>query len=185
MSKIVAFSMVTADGYFEGVDTDISWHRMDEEVNDYMIQRLKECSMLIFGRKSFDVLEKFWTTSKALQIDRVTAGLLRDLPKLAFSEKRTNSDWENTRFSNAVGSEMGRMKSKIERDVMVLGSAALCHTLDKHGWIDEYHLMVHALALGSGIPFFKEKTELELLKVKIFENGNVLLCYRKDGSKHS
>ena len=37
------------DGYFEGNDYDIFWHNVDQEVNKFDIEQLKEVDLFIFG----------------------------------------------------------------------------------------------------------------------------------------
>lgn len=48
----------------------------------------------------------------------------------------------------------------------------------KNNSIDEFRFMINLVTLGSGKPFFYTKISLHLLKTKVFDNGNVLLCYR-------
>lgn len=49
------------------------------------------------------------------------------------------------------------------------------------GLVDEYHLLVHPVILGSGKPLFKNtdgRHKLKLIKTEVFSNGVVLLGYR-------
>ena len=48
------------------------------------------------------------------------------------------------------------------------------------GLIDEYHLFVHPIILGSGKPLFKgvqERRKLRLLEARALDNSVVLLSY--------
>ena len=47
MRKIFSFMFVTADGFFEGPNHDISWHNFDEEFSDLSIKQLNEIGTLI------------------------------------------------------------------------------------------------------------------------------------------
>ena len=63
--------------------------------------------------------------------------------------------------------------------MLVAGSATLVQTLIQHDLVDEYHLLVYPVVLGSGKRLFKEesKTPLKLAETKTFNSGVVLLTY--------
>jgi len=50
MRKIRVFNFITLDGYFEGPNHDISWHRHGVEETEYAAQMLALGSVLLFGR---------------------------------------------------------------------------------------------------------------------------------------
>lgn len=171
--------MITADGYFEGRNEDISWHRVDEEVNEFIIEQLKTADTLLFGRKTFKVMEDFWPTENAFELDPETAGLMSEHLKIVFSKTKERSAWENTKLvhENAI-EEVKQLKEKEGKNIFVFGSADLCKTLIKNNLIEEFRLMINPVTLGKGNSFFHNKMDLQLLKTKVFGNGNVLLCYR-------
>ena len=56
-------------------------------------------------------------------------------------------------------------------------------TLMQLDLIDEHRIIVNPVILGNGNPLFKRaenKLNLNLVRTRIFGNGNVLLCYRPD-----
>jgi len=53
--KIHMFNMVTLDGFFEGPNRDIDWHRADEEFNKFSIEQVKTADGLIFGRVTYEL----------------------------------------------------------------------------------------------------------------------------------
>jgi dihydrofolate reductase len=62
-----------------------------------------------------------------------------------------------------------------------MGSGELVQTLIRHDLIDEYRLMIHPLALGTGKRLFQEETpltRLRLLDSKASGKGVLLLTYR-------
>src|SRR5580658_9867126 len=97
MRKVFLFMMVTADGYFEGVNHDISWHNVDKEFSDFAIEQLNETDTLIFGRRTFELMEDFWPTAEAQEADGRTAQAMSSLPKIVFSRKQFKSDWQNVK----------------------------------------------------------------------------------------
>lgn len=182
MRRIILFNMVTADGFFEGESNDISWHHVDEEVNDFFIEQMKTADTILFGRKTFEVMENFWPTEKASEEDPVVAAIMSNYLKIVFSKTRSRSDWNNTKFAgdNAV-EEIKKLKSQAGKDIIILGSSDLSKILVEHNLVDEFRLMINPTVLGSGRKFFYTKMNWQLLKTKVFGNGNVLLCYRNAG----
>jgi dihydrofolate reductase len=73
-----------------------------------------------------------------------------------------------------------KIKNKPGKDVFIFGSADLSATLIEHHLINEFRIMINPVILGKGTPLFKnvrKKINLQLLKTKVFGNGNVLLNY--------
>jgi dihydrofolate reductase len=65
--------------------------------------------------------------------------------------------------------------------VAVFGSSDLTVSLIEMGLVDELRLMVHPIILGAGKSLFRtaeRRIGLELLKVRPFKSGNVMLHYR-------
>ena len=58
----------------------------------------------------------------------------------------------------------------------------LVQSLVKQDLVDEYHLLVYPLVLGSGKRLFADvnKTTLKLIEAKPLESGVVLFIYRPD-----
>ncbi|MGN6531472.1 MAG: dihydrofolate reductase family protein, partial [Ginsengibacter sp.] len=172
---------ITLDGYFEGVDADISWHNVDEEFNEFAIAQLKTADTLLFGRKTYELMERYWSTEEAIKDDPVIAGLMNRFDKIVFSKSLEKAQWNNTKLiQENLLQEVKKLKSKPGKDVFIFGSADLSSTLIKHDLIDEFRIMINPVILGNGIPMFKnivKQIHLQLLKTKVFGNGNVLLYY--------
>jgi dihydrofolate reductase len=181
--KLVLFNMMTLDGYFAGIDDDISWHRVDAEVNEYIVDQLATGDTLVFGRKTFQIMEDFWPTDQAFELDRATAGMMSSYQKIVFSTTLETSGWQNTRlFRDKVADTVRDLKKRPGKNLFVFGSGDLCQTLIKNNLIDEFRLMLHPVTLGTGKSFFHTGVNLQLLKTKVFGNGNVLCCYRRENA---
>ncbi len=181
MRKIILFNLITLDGHFEGLDGDISWHNVDEEFNDFAIAQLKTADMLLFGRKTYELMAGYWPTEEAIKNDPVVAALMNSFDKIVFSKSLEKPEWNNTRFiQENLLEEVKKLKSQSGKDVFIFGSADLSSTLIKHDLIDEFRIMINPVILGNGTPLFKnlvKQIDLQLLKTKVFGNGNVLLYY--------
>ena len=181
MRKIVLFNLMTLDGYFEGENADISWHNVDQEFNDFAIAQLKTADMLLFGRKTYELMAAYWPTEEGIKDNPVIADLMNQIDKIVFSKSLERAHWDHARvISEGLLDEVKKLKSIPGKDVFIFGSADLSSTLIDHDLIDEFRIMINPLILGNGTPMFQNitaKIDLQLLKTKVFGNGNVLLNY--------
>ena len=63
MRRIVMHLGISLDGYFEGPDADISWHRVDEELHTFFNRQLATCSAFLEGRVTYQLMEEYWPTA--------------------------------------------------------------------------------------------------------------------------
>jgi len=177
----LVFNLVTLDGYFEGLNRDISWHNVDAEFNEYAIDMLNSVDTLLFGRVTYDLMAGFWPTPDAIKNDPVVAEKMNSLPKIVFSKTLKKVEWNNTRLvKENIEEEIKNMKNQPGKDMALLGSGSIQSQLAQRGLIDEYRIMVNPIILGNGTPLFKdinERLKLKLIKTRTFRNGNVLLYY--------
>lgn len=182
MRKLIAFNMVTLDGFFEGPNHDINWHVVDDEFNQFAIEQTSMFGTILFGRVTYQLMASYWPTPAASTDDPIVAGLMNTLPKVVFSRTLQKAKWNNTRLiKNNLAEEVLKMKQQPGNDLAVLGSANLLSTLMQMDLIDEHWIMVNPVVLGSGNPLFKgvnHQINLKLLKSRTFRSGNVLLYYQ-------
>jgi dihydrofolate reductase len=181
MARIILFNMVSIDGYFEGPGKDISWHNVDEEFNDYAIGQLNSASALIFGRKTYELMESYWPTPSALQDDPVVAGLMNSLPKIVFSKSLSKAGWTNTRLYNGNLEKVClELKAGNEKDIFVFGSAELASEMTNLSLIDEFRFVINPVVLGDGVQMFRSSSgmmKMKLVRSTVFNSGNVLVVY--------
>jgi dihydrofolate reductase len=184
MRRLVAFNQVTLDGYFSGLDGDISWARKDaadEEWSAFVAGNARGAGVLLFGRITYELMASFWPTPLALERDPVVARQMNDLPKIVFSRTLTEVSWQNTKLiTGTLAAEVRRLKNEPGEDMAILGSGSIVSQLAREGLIDEYQMVVNPVVLGSGQTAFQGVTQrltLKLTKTRSFANGNVLLCY--------
>ena len=181
MRRVLFFMMVSLDGFFEGLEHDISWHNADEEFNDFAIAQLEDVDTLLFGRLTYEMMAGYWPTPQARTDDPVVAGKMNSLGKLVFSHSMSEPQWENTRLvRDDFAAEVAGLKAQPGKDLFLFGSADLASTLIRDGLIDEFRVMLNPVLLGAGTPLFQgigAPLELKLLRSRPFRNGNVLLYY--------
>ena len=65
--------------------------------------------------------------------------------------------------------------------MIVYGGGKFVSSLIKENLIDELHLFINPVVLGNGLPIFQSvtsKQNFDLLDVKRFDCGIVVLCYQ-------
>jgi dihydrofolate reductase len=182
MGKVSAFNFLTLNGFFEGSNHDISWHRHGAEENRYAARMLESGNTLLFGRVTYQLMASYWPTPLAITNDPIVAGGMNRAAKIVFSRTLKRATWENTRLvKGSPAEEIRKLKRRPGKDLTLLGSGRILTQLAEQGLIDEFQIMVDPVALGNGTPLFKglkHRLDLRLTSARTFRSGTVLLCYR-------
>jgi dihydrofolate reductase len=184
MRKLAAFDSVTMDGYFSGSNGDLSWaHRpeKDAEFESFIADNAKGGGVLVFGRKTYEMMKSYWPTEAARKNDPVVAERMNQLPKIVFSRTLDKADWNNTKVLNGdLAAEVRKLKNESGDGMVILGSGTIVSQLAQEGLIDEYQFVVVPVVLGQGRTLFdgtSKKLAMRLKSSRTFRNGNVFLTY--------
>ncbi|HVD13340.1 MAG TPA: dihydrofolate reductase family protein [Actinomycetota bacterium] len=182
MRRILAFLVVTVDGYYEGPKGEFDWPVVDDEFNEFGLEQLDEIDTLLFGRVTYQGMAAYWPTPAAREDDPRVAAKMNGLPKIVISRTLDEATWANTRLiSDHVAEELTALKQQPGRDIAIFGSSNLTVSLLELGLVDELRIMVHPVVLGDGKSLFRtaaERISLELVTTRAFRSGNVMLYYR-------
>jgi dihydrofolate reductase len=188
MRKLIAQTVVSIDGYFEGPNRMIDWHLVDQDYSEYAAGLLSSVDTILFGRTTYELMARYWPTTEAYSRDPAIAKWMNEHPKIVFSRTLERADWENTTIVRSnIADEIQTLKQQPGKDLVILGSGTLVSELTKLGLIDQYQLMVNPVVLGQGNPLFKgleERLHLKLEYCRPFASGNVLLCYSRIHSEY-
>jgi len=186
MRKLSVFNSVSLDGYFSGENGDLQWAhaaKPDKEFGSFVENNARGGGELLMGRKTYDLMVKYWPTADARQSDPVVAERMNNLPKVVFSRTLDRADWNNTRVVKGdLAAEVRKMKEAPGEDMVILGSGSIVSALTKAGLIDEYQFVVVPVVLGKGRTMFEgvsENVHLRQTSSKTFSNGNVFLSYER------
>jgi dihydrofolate reductase len=186
MRKLAVFNQVTLDGYFSGMNGDISWAHQspkDEEFDAFVEENARGGGVLVFGRITYELMKSYWPTPEALKNDPVVAERMNNLPKVVFSRTLDTATWNNTKLVKGDPvAEMRKMKEEPGDDMTIMGSGSIVSQLAQEGLIDEYQILVIPVVLGKGRTMFegiKEKLTVKPTKTRTFGNGNVFLSYEQ------
>ena len=183
MRKLVVFNMVSLDGFFVDRQGDMSWaHKNDAEWNAFVNENASGNGVLVFGRITYELMASYWPTAMALQNSPVVAKGMNDMPKIVFSRTLDSASWSNTKLVKGdLATEMRKLKKEPGPDMVILGSGSIVSQLAQQNLIEEYHIALSPIVLGSGRTMFegvKEKLNLKLTKSRTFGNGTVFACYQ-------
>ncbi len=173
---------VSADGFFEGPDGDISWGRVDEELHQHFNDRLGDMAAFLEGRRSYELMEGFWSTAdqdpQHPPTVREFAGIWRRTPKIVYSRTLVEVG-PGARIERAVDPAALCALEEEPGGDMALGGADLAATSIRHGLVDEFRLYVHPVVMGRGRRSFADDAhlDLDLVESRTFGNGVVLLRY--------
>lgn len=138
---------------------------------------------LLFGRRTYESFFSYWPK----QTNNPFTDLLNAMPK--FVASRTLTDplaWQNaTLMHGDAPSAVAALKTRFERDLLIMGSGDLIRCLTAHGLIDVYILMIHPLVLGSGQTLFGvggPKVDLVLTQARPTAGGVVIATYERAGA---
>ena len=178
---------ITLDGFISGPQCELDWHfkYWTTEMAGFMEEQLAGADTILLGRITYEAMANYWG-AKAADLstpleDRAFAQMMNSHSKIVFSETLQDLPWKNSvKICGNLQLEIVRLKSLQGKNIMVYGSGQLVHALIKQQLVDEFHLWVHPVVLGTGKPLFKASGILpqELLQTKVFRSGVVALIYR-------
>ena len=173
--------MVSVDGYIEDRKGGIDWHVWDTEMEQFMLGFFDGIDTIMFGRKTYQLMEAYWPTEAGSESPRLAAKM-NGLPKMVFSTSLQSAGWKTTTLVNAVDADsINGMKQQPGKDIVIFGGANLIASFIEAGLIDEYNLFINPLVLGGGTALFGNFSQALALKqigTRSFKCGNVLISYQ-------
>jgi dihydrofolate reductase len=183
MRKLILWMSVSLDGFIEGPNREIDWHKVDDELHSHVNDELKAMGAFLSGRITYELMADFWPTADADPSSTRPvvefASIWRDMPKIVFSSTLEQAGWNTTIKQDVVAEEILELKAEPGGD-LVLSGADTAAAFIRHDLIDEYRLYVHPVVIGAGKPLFPPsgtRIDLQLAETRTFGNGVVLLRY--------
>lgn len=184
MRKLVYAINLTLDGccdHTKGIP--------DEELHDYYTQFFKEADLLVYGRKTYELMVPFWPDmakdhsgqTKALNdfADAFTA-----MDKVVFSTTLENAADEKTRIVRmGLHDEIVKLKQEEGKNIL-LGGADLPSQLIQMGLVDEFAFVIQPVIAGAGrrlldTTILQESLQLKMIESKILKSGSIAVRYAK------
>lgn len=175
MSQVVLKMHMSLDGFVGTPDGDVGWvfPDLEDETGAWEVELLRQAGVHVMGSALYHDMAAHWPTS-----DEIYAAPMNEIPKVVFSSSLVDPEWGEARVdAGPLAAGIARLREETEGTVLVHGGAGLARSLSAQGLVDAYHLMVHPVALGDGLPIFGERLDLELAGARSFPGGAVLLTY--------
>ena len=160
----------------------------DDEVFEYHTQLVRDVGLLVFGRKTYQLMVPYWPDIAkdqcATKADKEFARAFEASNKVVFSRSLDSAEDKNTRIVRTnLREEMLKLKQEQGKDILV-GGVDIPSQLIKLGLVDEYRVVVQPIVAGEGRRLLEgislpQKLELKLVESKIFKSGCVALRYSK------
>ena len=178
MRRLILQMGVTMDGYVAGSGGEGDWRLGPEDpgVRAWKIESLRQIGTHIMGRVTYEQMSRHWPSST----DEY-APFMNDLPKVVFSKTLPSAGWASSRIARGnLVEEVAALKNESGGDIMAHGGATFVQALSRNGLIDEYRLVILPVALGSGLPLFKNLVRplrLDLSESTGFASGTLINVY--------
>jgi dihydrofolate reductase len=179
MGKILVHEFMALDGVIE----DPAWtmdYPFDPKMGERIGAVMGSCEGLLLGRRTFEMFAPAWSARTAEQDPG--APFMNESPKYVVSATLQRAEWNNSAILGPYAADSIRdLKARTDGDLYVSGSATLVRALIADGLLDELHLFVYPVALGSGLRLFAEggsRAKFELAQHEAYASGVVHLGYR-------
>jgi dihydrofolate reductase len=191
MSKVLVFNHVTLDGVMQAParpDEDRrggfahgGWaaSRTDAVMAGVMAEGMASGGALLLGRRTYEDFYAVWPN----RADNPFSAVLDEATKyVASTTLREPLPWRNsTLLAGDAAEAVARLRERPGKDLVILGSGELIQSLMRRDLVDEYLLMIHPVALGSGRRLFPDGgafAALRLVDAKTTTTGVVIATYR-------
>jgi dihydrofolate reductase len=135
---------------------------------------------ILLGRRTYEMFEPAWSTRTVE--DDPGAPFFNETTKYVVSGTLEHATWRNSEIVGPYEAErIRRLKTEVDGDLFTSGSATLVRALLADGLLDELHLFVYPVTLGSGLRLFDpgdEPRKLALARSESYSNGVVYQAYR-------
>jgi dihydrofolate reductase len=192
MRKLIVNEWMTLDGVVQAPgqpDEDASggfkhggWHMpyFDDISRNWVVEGYADAGGFLFGRRTYELLASYWP--HASEEEQVIAEPLNTLPKYVASTTLTEpfGGEHATLLTGDVADAVAALKREDGKDLHVIGSTQLVHTLIEHDLVDEFRVMIDPLVVGGGKRLFDDdgtSRPLRLVESQVTTTGAITATY--------
>jgi dihydrofolate reductase len=183
MRNVIFATNITLDGC-----CDHTKQLADEETHEYFTHLMQDVDLLVFGRKTYELMVPYWPaiakSQSGTKAENEFARAFDSIDKLIFSRSLDSAEDKNTRIVRTnPGDEILKLKKERGKNILV-GGVDVPSQLIELGLVDEYRFVVTPIIAGEGRRLLegislRESLHLKLIESKLFKSGSVALRYLK------
>ena len=188
-ARIVVTEFVSLDGVMEapGGEPDFKYpgwtfeYDRGDDGNQFKLDETLETDVLLIGRVTYESFAGAWPSREGPFAEKFNS-----MPKYVVSSTLEDPEWNNTTVlkGDAV-EEATKLKAEKDGVIQIPGSLRLVQALLEADLVDELHLMVFPVVLGTGRKLFGEasdKSNWKLTEAKpVGPDGVLVLIYQRAG----
>jgi dihydrofolate reductase len=182
MRKVIYAINITLDGCCDHTKTIA-----DEEVLEYHTHLLRGADLLVYGRKTYQLMVPYWpdiaNNQSETKAENEFARTFDSISKVVFSQSLDSAEGNTRIVRTNLKNEILKLKQEPGKNILV-GGVSLPSQLIELGLVDEYLFVVGPILAGEGRRLMEdvslpEKLQLKLVESKPFKSGCVALRYLK------
>jgi len=183
MRKLIFAINTTLDGC-----VDHTKQVADDETHEYFTHLLREGDVIVYGRKTYQLMVPFWPdVAKNQSMAKASNEFARafdSINKIVFSRSLESAEGRNTRIvRTSLRDEILKLKQEQGKNIL-LGGVDVPSQLMKLGLVDEFRFVVGPIVVGEGRRLLEgaslpERLQLKFVESKRFRSGCVALHYSK------
>jgi len=183
MRKLIFAINITLDGCCDHTKTIA-----DEELLDHYTLLLRDADLLVYGRKTYQLMVPYWPdvarNQSETKASQEFAKTFVSKNKIVFSRSLERAEDKNTKIVRTnLQDEIVRLKHEQGKNILT-GGVSIPSQLIELGLVDEYRFVVQPIVAGEGRRLLEgvslpEKLQLKLVETKTLKSGCVALRYLK------
>jgi dihydrofolate reductase len=186
MGKLVVTEFMSLDGVMQAPGGEDFKYKgwsfqfdRGEDGNQFKLEETLETDVLLIGRVTYESFANAWPQREGEFADKFNS-----MPKYVVTSTLEDPEWNNTTVVKGnVVDEVSKLKESVDGIIQVPGSRRLAQELIENDLVDEYHLMVFPVVLGTGDRLFGETSDMKRLRLTeakpVGPDGVIVLVYQK------
>jgi len=183
MRKLIYAINITLDGCCDHTKTQ----RPNEEIFEYYTHLLRDADLLVYGRKTYQLMVPYWPDIAKNQSETKAANefarTFDSINRVVFSQSLDSAEGNTRIVRTNLKDEILKLKQEQGKNILI-GGVAIPSQLIELGLVDEYRFVIQPIIAGEGRRLLEgislpQKLQLKLVDSKIFKSGCVALRYLK------
>jgi dihydrofolate reductase len=178
MGRIAVHEFIGLDGVFE----DPRWtfeYGFDPKMGEALAAITEASTAILLGRRTYEMFAPAWSSRTA--DDDPGAPFFTDPHTYVVGSHQPNVEWgPSTRLGPFDPDAIRKLKDETDGLIYVSGSGTLVRGMLREGLVDDLHLLVYPVAIGTGKRLWGDEgnqTKLTLTEHEAYGNGIVHLAY--------